>query len=143
MKIEFAILKHLLYDEEYTRKVLPFLKEEYFSDRNERLVFTEIKEFIDKYNSNPTFESLIIQLNNKNIDQDLFTGSSELVNEIHNTKEELCKINWLIDKSEEFCKNQAIYNGLLESISIADGKNKSKDKGAIPQILSEIGRAHV
>ena len=137
MKIEFAILKHLLYDEEYTRKVLPFLKEEYFSDRNERLVFTEIKEFIDKYNSNPTFESLIIQLNNKNIDQDLFTGSSELVNEIHNTKEELCKINWLIDKSEEFCKNQAIYNGLLESISIADGKNKSKDKGAIPQILSD------
>nr|QMP83704.1 MAG: ATP-dependent helicase [Caudoviricetes sp.] len=137
MRIETAILKHLIYDEEYTRKVLPFLKDEYFTDRNERIVFTEIKEFIDKYNTNPTYESLIIQLNDKTISEEEYKTTLEIINEIHSTKDETCKIDWLIDQSEEFCKNQAIYNGLLESISIADGKNKTKDKGAIPQILSD------
>lgn len=137
MRIETAILKHLIYDEEYTRKVLPFLKDEYFTDRNERIVFTEIKEFIDKYNTNPTYESLIIQLNDKTISEEEYKTTLEIINEIQSTKDETCKIDWLIDQSEEFCKNQAIYNGLLESISIADGKNKTKDKGAIPQILSD------
>jgi len=137
MRIEVAILKHLIYDEIYTRKVLPFLKDEYFTDRNEKVLFTEIKEFIEKYNSNPTYESLIIQLNSRNINQEEYTTSLSILEEIHSSKEELCKIDWLIDKSEDFCKNQAIYNGLLESIAIADGKDKTKDKGVIPQILSD------
>ena len=137
MRIETAILKHLIYDEEYTRKVLPFLKDEYFTDRNERIIFGEIKEFIDKYNSNPTYESLVIQLNGKNISEDEYKSTMEIINDIHSTKDETCKLDWLIDKSEDFCKNQAIYNGLLESISIADGKNTTKEKGAIPQILTD------
>lgn len=137
MRIETAILKHLIYDEEYTRKVLPFLKDEYFTDRNERLIFSEIKQFIDKYNSNPTYESLVIQLNGKNISEDEYRSTMEIINDIHSTKDETCKLDWLIDKSEDFCKNQAIYNGLLESIAIADGKNTTKEKGAIPQILTD------
>ena len=137
MRIETAILKHLIYDEIYTRKVLPFLKDEYFTDRNEKVLFTEIKEFIEKYNSNPTYESLVIQLNARNISQEEYTTSLSILEEIYSSKEELCKIDWLIDKSEDFCKNQAIYNGLLESIAIADGKDKTKDKGVIPQILSD------
>jgi len=137
MRIETAIIKHLIYDENYTRKVLPFLKDEYFTDRNERIIFGEVKEFIEKYNTNPTYESLVIQLNNRNIAQEEYNNSISILDEIHSSKDELSKLDWLIDKSEEFCKNQAIYNGLLESIAIADGKDKNKDKGSIPQILSD------
>ena len=137
MRIENAILKHLIYDEEYTRKVLPFLKDEYFTDRNEKTLFSEIKDFIDKYNSNPTYESLVIQLNDKGISEEEYQSSLDILKDINSSKDELCKLDWLVDQSENFCKNQAIYNGLLESIAIADGKNKNKDKGAIPQILSD------
>jgi replicative DNA helicase len=137
MRIEHAILKHLIYDEDYTRKVLPFIKSEYFSDRVERLVYEQIKDFVTEYNTNPTYESLIIQLNEKNVSEEEYTQSVEVLNEIHSTKEELCKQDWLIDKTEKFCQDQAIYNGVLESISILDGKHKSMDKGSIPQILSD------
>lgn len=137
MRIEHAILKHLIYDEDYTRKVLPFIKSDYFSDRVERLVYEQIKDFVTEYNTNPTYESLVIQLNEKNVSEEEYTQSLEILNEIHSTKEELCKQDWLIDKTEKFCQDQAIYNGVLESISILDGKHKTMDKGSIPQILSD------
>jgi len=137
MRIENAILKHLIYDDEYTRKVLPFIKAEYFSDRTERLVYEQISDFVNQYNTNPTFESLIIQLNENNISEDDYKKSVEILEEIHSSKDELAKQDWLVDKTEKFCQDQAIYNGVLESISILDGKNKSLDKGSIPQILSD------
>lgn len=137
MRIEYAILKHLIYDEDYTRKVLPFIKSEYFTDRVEKLVYEEILDFVSTYNTNPTYESLVIQLNNRNISEEEYKNSTELLKELHSTKEDLSKHDWLIDRTEKFCQDQAIYNGVLESIAIIDGKSKSADKGAIPDILSK------
>jgi replicative DNA helicase len=137
MRIEHAILKHLIYDEDYTRKVLPFIKSEYFSDRTEKTIYEQIKDFVGEYNTNPTYESLIIQLNENNLSEEEYTQSIEVLNEIQSTKDELCKQEWLVDKTEKFCQDQAIYNGVLESISILDGKNKTLDKGSIPKILSD------
>ena len=137
MRIEGAILKHLIYDEEYTRKVLPFIKEEYFTDRFEKLTFNLVRDFVSEYNSNPTFESLVLQLSDKKLTEEEYSSSVNILEEIRANKEELCKLDWLVDKTEKFCQDQAIYNGVLESISILDGKNKSLDKGAIPDILSK------
>lgn len=137
MRLEQTILKNLIYNEEYTRKVVPFLSEEYFKDNCEKLLFKEIQEFITKYNTPPTHEALIIQLDEKQISQDDYSRSLEILNEIAETKDDIPKIDWLIDKTEKFCQDQAIYNGVLESISILDGKNKTLDKGAIPDILSK------
>lgn len=137
MRIEYAILKHLIYDEEYTRKVLPFIKPEYFIERTERLVYEEIVDFVAKYNTTPTYEALIIQLGNKNISEEEYTKTVEILNDIQSTKEDLSKHEWLADKTEKFCQDQAIYNAVLESISILDGKSKSSDKGAIPDLLSK------
>lgn len=136
MRIENGILKHLIYDEDFARKVLPFLKEEYFTDNTEKLIFEEIKEFISIYNTLPTYESLIIQLNDKKMTEEEYKTSLEILSEINETKNDLCAKDWLIDKTEKFCQDQAIYNGVLESISILDGKSKTKDKGSIPDILS-------
>lgn len=137
MRIENAILKHLIYDEEYTRKVLPFIKEEYFSEYSERSVFNLVKEFVSEYNTNPTFEALLLQLSELKISEEEHNSCANVLKDINSTKEELCKLDWLTDKTEKFCQDQAIYNGVLESISILDGKNKSLDKGAIPDILSK------
>ena len=137
MRIEGAILKHLIYDEEYTRKVLPFVKEEYFTDRFEKTIFNLIKDFVTEYNSTPTFEALVLQLSEKKLTEEEYSSSVDILKEIQSNKEELSKLDWLIDKTEKFCQDQAIYNGVLESISILDGKNKSLDKGAIPDILSK------
>lgn len=137
MKIETTILKHLIYDEVYTRKVLPFLKEEYFINRPEKLLFNLVNDYISKYNANPTFEALTIQLSECNITEDEFTDTSTLLSEIQTTKNELCKLEWLIDKSEGWCKDQAIYIGIKESVKILDGRNKTLDKGAIPKLMTD------
>jgi replicative DNA helicase len=137
MRIEHAILKHLIYDEDYTRKVIPFIKPEYFSDRNERAVYEEINSFVTKYNTTPTYESLVIQIGEKNLFDDDFKNCIAVLDEVNSTKEDLSKHDWLLDKTEKFCQDRAIYNGVVESVSILDGKNKALDKGAIPNILSE------
>lgn len=137
MKITNTILKHLIYDEEYTRKVLPFLKVEYFTDKIERMVFEEIHHFLTKYNANPTIESLLIQLESKELIEEEFKKSINLLVDIKQGNDEVSNIDWLLDETEKFCQDQAIYNGVVEAISILDGKSKAHTKGAIPQILSE------
>ena len=137
MKIENAILKHLIYDEEYTRKVLPFIKAEYFSDRSEKTLYEEIVDFVSKYNTTPTYESLVIQISEKSLNQEEYVTITDLLRELDSSKEDLSKMDWLIEKTEKFCQDRAIYNAVLESITILDGKSKNSDKGAIPDILSK------
>jgi len=137
MRIEETIFKHLIYNEEYTRKVLPFLKEDYFYNKADKVIFEEISTYIQKYNNNPTYESLIIILNEKDLSEDIFSESLEILNDIQATKNELDKIEWLIDITEKFCKDKAIYNGIKESITILEGKSKQFDKGSIPDILTK------
>ena len=138
MKLEQTILKNLIYNEEYLRKVLPFLKTEYFSDLTERTLFNEITQFTQTYNNTPTTEALEIAIREKrNITADEVQRCEEYIQEIKSLKDEKTENQWLVDKTEKFCQEKAIYNAVLGSISILDGKDKAHDKGQIPKILSD------
>ena len=138
MRLEQAILKHLIYDEDYLRKVLPFLKSEYFTDLTERTLFNEITSFTTDYNNTPTIEALAIAVKERrNLTDDEVQKCQDYLKEIEGTSKEKAEIQWLVDKSEKFCQEKAIYNAVLGSISILDGKDKTHDKGAIPKILSD------
>ena len=138
MKLEQAILKNLIYNEEYLRKVLPFLKDDYFSDRTERTLFNEISSFTETYNSPPTTEALSIAIKEKNtFTDDEVTKCEDYIKEIESHRTSETEIQWLVDKTEGFCQEKAIYNGVLRAISILDGKDKTHDKGSIPSLLSD------
>ena len=138
MKLEQAILKNLVYNEDYLRKVLPFIKPDYFSDRTERTIFNEITSFTETYNSPPSTEALSIAVKEKNtFSDDEVKKCEDYIKEIEGSKETSTEIQWLVDKTEQFCQEKAIYNAVLGAISILDGKDKSKDKGSIPSILSD------
>jgi len=138
MKLEQTILKNLIYKEEYLRKVLPFLKSEYFTDKTERTLFTEIESFTVKYNSPASIEALSISIKEKNnLNADDIKKCESYLQEIVSNKDSDSKLDWLIDKSEKFCQEKAVYNAVLSSISILEGKDKQQDKGAIPKILSD------
>ena len=137
MNLELVILKNLIYNEEYLRKVLPFLKTEYFPNRTEKTIFNEIIDFTGKYNNSPTTESLKIAVGELNITQDEVDTVNVYIREIEANKADSTKLEWLIDKTEEFCQEKSIYNAVLGSISILDGADKTNDKGAIPKILSD------
>jgi len=138
MKLEQAILKNLIYNEEYLRKVLPFIKSEYFSDRTEKYLFNEIESFTTKYNSPPSSEAISIAIKEKNsLTGDEVQKCETYIQDIESNKNTETKLEWLIDKTEKFCQEKAVYNAVLGSISILEGKDKSQDKGAIPKILSD------
>ena len=138
MKLEQTILKHLIYSEEYLRKVLPFLKADYFTDRTERAIYDEISTFTEDYNSSPTIEALSIAVKERrNLTGDEVERCETYLTEIQTSGSEQSDIRWLVDKTEKFCQEKAIYNAVLESISILDGKDKLHDKGQIPKILSD------
>jgi len=138
MKLEQTILKNLIYNDEYLRKVLPFIKPDYFTEKNDRTIFNQIVSFVDSYNSTPTIESLVLAVKEcKNLTGEEVENCEEYLKEIENSKKEDTKIEWLTDKTEKFCQEKAIYNAVLDSISILDGKDKTHDKGQIPKILSD------
>ena len=132
-RVELMILRNLLNDETYARRTLPFLKPEYFDDFSERKVYQEISEFINKYNSLPTKETLLIDIDKQKISDDEFDRCSKIISELE--KEETDK-KWLIETTEKFCQEKAIYNAIMNSIQILDGRDKNHDKGSIPQLLS-------
>lgn len=134
--IEKLILQNLLHSDEYWRKVLPFLKSEYFVDRSERLIFDLIKDYTDKYQGTPSLDALGIEVgNNAGADEQLARNSDSLVSELR-PPEEHTDVDWLVDRTEEFCQDQAIQNGLRASIKILDGEDKTHDKGHIVQLLT-------
>jgi len=133
--IERTTLTHLIYNEDYTRKVLPFIKPEYFANRNERVVFEEIEKFLDKYNSLPTKETLTIGIDNrKDITDEEYKKVVDIISSLDKTDVDL---QWLHDETEKFCKDKAIYNAVLDGIKIIDGKDKDRTPEAIPSILSD------
>ena len=138
MKLEQTILKNLIYNEEYLRKVLPFLKEEYFSDRTERTIYNEITSFVESYNNTPTIEALELAIQERrNLTNEELEKSKAYLEEVTKSPREGSEIQWIVDKTEKFCQEKAIYNAVLGSISILDGKDKTHDKGQIPKILSD------
>ena len=117
--IERTTLSQLVYNEEYTRKVLPFLKGEYFSDKIERTIFEEIQTFVEKYKSVPTQTSLEIEVQNR---KDLNEGDyKKVIDVIKTLKSTEVDFDWLVDTTEKFCKDKAIYNAIVEGIQIIDG----------------------
>jgi replicative DNA helicase len=138
MNLEQTILKNLIYNDEYLRKVIPFLKSEYFNDKVERTIYDEIASFTTTYNNSPTVEALGLAINERrNLTNEEVERAGTYLQEIKDSPPETTQIQWLIDKSEKFCQEKAIYNAVLGSISILDGKDKTHDKGAIPKILSD------
>ena len=134
-RIERTALKNLLHNEVYARKVLPFIKEEYFADKLEGLLFKEIYKFINKYNNLPTKESLSIEINgNKSINDDEYKKITDILSTLN--KEPIDE-NWLVETTEKFCKDRAIHNAVMNGIHILDGKDKLQTPEAIPEILRD------
>ena len=118
-KVEFLILRNLLHNEEYIRKVVPFLKSEYFEDGNQKIVFEEILTFIQKYNEPATKEVLCIEVEKRNDIND--TSFKEILHLISSLEDVPIEFTWLVDTTEKWCRDRAIYLALMESIHIADG----------------------
>jgi replicative DNA helicase len=136
--MEQTILKNLIYNEDYSRRVLPFLKPEYFTDSTEQGVFTVIDEFIREYNSMPNSEILGIELSKqKNFTDTQYNESLELLTSFEDTKDELIDDDWLLDSSEKFCKDQALYIALMNSVELLDEYKGTKDLGEIPKIMQD------
>lgn len=133
--IERTILAGLINNEQYARKTLPFIKPEYFHDKNEQVLYKSIVDYVNKYNGLPTKEALTISISDKtDLNQQQFADVNTIINElIYDTKTDT---QWLVDKTEEFCQDKAIFNAVRESILILDNQHKSLDKGSIPELLS-------
>ena len=133
--IERTTLSNLVYNEPYARKVLPFIKPEYFSNRHERVVFEEINKFMEKYGNQPTKEALSIELDNrKDLTDEEFKSILTIVETLSDAQVDM---QWLVDTTEKFCKDKAVYNAILNGIQIIEGKDKEHTAEAIPSILSE------
>ena len=133
--VEFLILRNLLYNEEYLRKVIPFIKSEYFEELNQKIIFEEISNFVGEYNELVTKEALCIEIEKRtDINDESFQNIVKLVTAFEN---ETVEFNWLVDTTEKWCRDRAIYLALMESIQLADGKDESKGRDAIPSILSD------
>ena len=133
--IERTALTQLVTNEQYARKVLPFMKKAYFADRTERTVFEEITKFVDKYNKIPTQTSLEIEVQGrKDLNEDEYKKVVAVIQTLSSTDVDF---DWLVDTTEKFCKDRAIYNAIVEGISIIDGKDKDRGPDAIPNILTD------
>ena len=134
-KVEILVLRNLLFNEEYLRKVIPFIKADYFEDPHQKVVFEEIQNFVNEYNQPPTKEVLYIEVEKR---QDITDTSFQEITKLVSYLEDVpSDFEWLLDTTENWCKDRAIYLALIESIALADGKDESKDRGAIPSILSD------
>ena len=134
-RLEQTILKNLIQNEEFTRKTLPYIKSEFFSERDEEFLFKQIREYFLKYQTSPTPEALIIDIDEKDdVDQQLLSDTMVLIRDI---KEDVSDTpdEWLIDSTEKWCKDRAVYNGVMNSIAII--QDKQGHQGEIPDILRE------
>lgn len=137
MQIEKTILKHLLLNEEFTRKVIPYLKDEYFHDDSDKLLFSKIKSFILTYNKRPTKEAVLVEINSqKNVREEVVRESIASVNSFFGSPLEETSQEWLISSTEEFCQEKDLYSAILKSIDIINNKGQLT-KGSIPQLLSD------
>ena len=134
-QFEKTLLSNLIHNEDFTRKVIPFLKQDFFKNRDEVTLFNIINDFVVKYNNLPTKEAITIELsNNKTLTEDEYKNTKTLLNSlVHEDVEQ----QWLLDTTEKFCKDRAVYNAVLKGIKIIDGKDKQHTPEAIPSILSD------
>ena len=136
MTIDRLILSNLVHNEDYARKVIPFCDKEYFQDRNERVIYDLIDDYIKQYNARPTKEALAIDLDQRgDIGDDQYKEITNIITSLETDSS--TDLDWLLDQTEQFCQEKAVYNAIMQSIQILDGKNGEHSKGAIPEILSD------
>ena len=134
-KVEILILRNLLHNEQYLRKVVPFIKPDYFEDSQQKVVFEEILNFVSEYNQPATKEVLCIEVEKRqDINDTTFNEITKLISYLEDVPTDF---DWLVDTTEKWCRDRAIYLALMESIALADGKDDTKDRDAIPSILSD------
>jgi len=136
MTFEKVVFNNLVFNEQYGRKSAPFLKAEYFNDYNDKIIFGLVDSYVKKYNGFPSKEALLIDLTNReNVNEDTFKKCKEIIESITEDKE--TDLQWLLDQTEKFCQEKAVYNAIMSSIQILDDKTGKTTKGEIPQILSD------
>ena len=134
-RIETTIISNLFFNEDFTRKALPFIQPEYFSNADERTLFSEIFKFVDGYKNLPTKDTILIELNNrKDLNEDQLKNLRQLVS---NASDEEVDLQWLLDTTEKWCKDRAVHNAVLSGIKILDNKDQKRTPEAIPSILSD------
>tara|TARA_B100000700_G_C15045590_1_gene857799 strand:+ start:2509 stop:3873 length:1365 start_codon:yes stop_codon:yes gene_type:complete len=132
--IEKTILSNLIQNEEYIRKVVPYLKPEYFHDYTDRKIFSLVFDYFEKYNRAPSGPAVLIDLSNADdLTEEQHGAAKDIVEKLEEPAEQM---DWLLDQTEKFCQDKAIYNAIMESIQVIDGKS-DKGKGALPTILSD------
>ncbi len=137
MQLEKTILRNLLKNDDYTRKVLPFIKNEYFSSEEDRVLYKEIKDFVIKYNKAPTYDALQIEVDSlPSLKEDQVKSINATINDFRSNTDDT-NIDWLVDSTEKFCQEKALYHAIMSSIEIMNNKNGSLTTGAIPSILSD------
>ena len=135
MNLEVTILSNLIYNEKYARKVLPFLKSDYFTAREHKILFIEIHEYISQYDALPSLNAIGIECQERtDLTEDQF---KDVIGVLNVLSDDPADLDWLLDSTEKWCQERAIYLSLMESVKIADGQDTKRDKGVIPQILSE------
>jgi replicative DNA helicase len=134
-KVETLILRNLLHNEEYLRKAVPFIKSEYFEDIQQKIIFEEVLNFVNEYNQPATKEVLCIEVEKRqDINDTSFQEITKLISYLDDVPTDY---SWLLDTTEKWCRDRAIYLALMESIALADGTDKEKNRDAIPGILSD------
>ena len=134
-KVEILILRNLLHNEEYLRKVVPFIKPDYFEDSQQKIIFEEVLNFVSEYNQPATKEVLCIEVEKRqDINDTTFNEITKLISYLEDVPTDF---DWLVDTTEKWCRDRAIYLALMESIALADGKDDNKNRDAIPSILSD------
>ena len=134
--IERTTLSELVGNEQYARKVLPFIRGEYFADRTERIVFEEIQKFVDKYNDLPNQNALEVELDSRgDLNEDDYKRVLSVVKELES--DDNANFEWLVETTEDFCKDKAVYNAIVDGIKIIDGKDKKRGVDALPSILTD------
>jgi len=134
LRLEQTILSNLIHNEDFARTAIPFIKDEYFQDGIEKVIFQTILNYTEQYSVNPTIEALSIDVQKKSLNEEQFKQAVEYLSGIEKTDTDL---QWLLDQTEQWCKDKAIYNAILNGIHIIEGKDREKTPDALPGILSE------
>ena len=132
---ELIILKNLIHNDEYCRKAMPFIQNEYFVDEKNKVIFNAIYDHVDKYNTAPSTTTLTVTIDEMQISDMVHKECAETIS-VMNQLEDVSS-DWLVDTTEKWCKDRALYLAIMESIQIIDGNDKTQDKGSLPKILSD------
>jgi len=136
-RIETTILRNFFFSEDFTRKALPFVKEDYFQNAEERILFNQIYNFVDNYKNLPTKETILIELNQrKDINEDQLKNVKQIINTLTQDNE-TPDLQWLFDTTEKWCKDRAVHNAVLDGIKILDNKDTKRTPESIPSILAD------